>query len=185
MSPSLSCPTRDHLERFIERSPMEVRPLRGKGVEIRVRRQALRDDRERTLFSAGTARESAASFLERYTESLAALPPVTEQALPTFFRSVRRNAICGLRSCPRRAPCARPQAAREGTRQGCSRRPAPGHSTSCPWSSEPEVASRRFFARGGHGASGTYQAAVFPALMPYFASSQASSTACRAAKEEA
>jgi hypothetical protein len=71
---------KEHLERFIERSSMETRPLRGKGVEIHARRGGSRQGRMTSLFSAGPASESAASFLRRYALGLAALPPVTGQA---------------------------------------------------------------------------------------------------------
>jgi len=71
---------KEHLERFIERSSMEIRPLRGKGVEIHTRRVGPRPARMANLFSAGPASESAASFLRRYAEGLSALPPVAGQA---------------------------------------------------------------------------------------------------------
>jgi hypothetical protein len=73
---------KQHLERFIERSPMEVRPLRGMGVEISLPPPGRRRGRGRSLFSAGTASESAASFLARYAADLAALPPVRGHAVP-------------------------------------------------------------------------------------------------------
>jgi hypothetical protein len=67
---------KQHLERFIEDSAMEVRPLRGMGVEIKVPDGRRKRERGRALFSAGMASESAASFLSRYAAGLAALPHV-------------------------------------------------------------------------------------------------------------
>jgi hypothetical protein len=68
----------EHLKRFIERSPMDVTPLRGKGVAIATRTGkatgAARREGERILFAAGRASESASSFLGRYAKGLAALP---------------------------------------------------------------------------------------------------------------
>lgn len=71
---------KEHLERFIERSAMEILPRRGKGVEIRAKRAGARPSRETALFSAGSATEGAAAFLKRYAKGLASLPPVTGQA---------------------------------------------------------------------------------------------------------
>jgi hypothetical protein len=78
---------REHLERFIALSPMEVRPLRGKGVEIRGVGKKKRRQRDMSMFSAGTAAESAASFLSRYAEDLLALPEPREPAA-SYIRSL-------------------------------------------------------------------------------------------------
>jgi hypothetical protein len=79
---------REHLERFIERSAMEIRPLRGKGVEIRATSPAAKGPRRtRQLFSAGPASESAASFLAHYAAGLAALPCPREPAA-SYLRSL-------------------------------------------------------------------------------------------------
>ena len=59
---------------------MTIRPLRGKGVAIRVAAGQKQRTRERALFSAGVASESAASFLERYAAGIAALPAPREPA---------------------------------------------------------------------------------------------------------
>jgi hypothetical protein len=54
---------------------MDIRPQRGKGVEIRVAQGPRpRTRRERGLFTAGRATESATAFLRRYAAGLEALP---------------------------------------------------------------------------------------------------------------
>ncbi len=78
---------REHLERFIERSPMDVIPLRGKGVEITVRKKNKRPKRGLGLFAAGKASESAASFLRRYTREVEALPAPKEN-VTAYLRSL-------------------------------------------------------------------------------------------------
>jgi hypothetical protein len=66
---------REHLERFAARSPMEIVPLPGKGVKIRVPlTHKNRDQKLRRVFSAGSAPCSASDFLTRYAKSLRALP---------------------------------------------------------------------------------------------------------------
>jgi hypothetical protein len=78
---------REHLERFAATSPMEIVPLRGKGVEIRILRggpagspSAMRS-RERRIFAAGNAACPAADFLARYAADLAALPAPRDPAV--------------------------------------------------------------------------------------------------------
>ncbi len=71
---------KEHLERLIEASPMEIRPFRGKGVEIRTASAKRARPRERSLFASGTAREGAQEFLERYAAGLKALPMPKEPA---------------------------------------------------------------------------------------------------------
>jgi hypothetical protein len=71
---------KEHLERLIEASPMEIIPLRGKGVEIRMAQARKSRPRERSLFASGPAREGASVFLKRYSAGLAALPPPKEPA---------------------------------------------------------------------------------------------------------
>jgi hypothetical protein len=75
---------REHLERFAASSPMDIIPLRGKGVEIRVARpadSAAKRARERRIFAAGSAPCPASDFLGRYAEALGALPPPRDPAI--------------------------------------------------------------------------------------------------------
>jgi hypothetical protein len=72
---------REHLERFAAASPLDIEPLRGKGVEIRVPRdRPARSRRDRPLFAAGPAQGSAEAFLRGYVRALRALPAPTEPA---------------------------------------------------------------------------------------------------------
>ncbi|MBL8965494.1 MAG: DUF115 domain-containing protein, partial [Spirochaetaceae bacterium] len=71
---------REHLERFAAASNLDVRPLRGRGVEIRIPPKTGRGPRRRELFAAGPATTSAAGFLEDYAKELAALPAPREPA---------------------------------------------------------------------------------------------------------
>ena len=67
---------REHLERFAARSPMEIVPLAGKGVEIRTPRgMPRRETKLRRVFAAGSAPCPAAEFLARYAKSSASPPP--------------------------------------------------------------------------------------------------------------
>jgi hypothetical protein len=73
---------KEHLERFAAASGMEIVPLRGMGVEIRIPRgRALRRADPR-IFAAGRARCTAAEFLEGYLGDLRALPPPRDPAVP-------------------------------------------------------------------------------------------------------
>jgi hypothetical protein len=79
---------REHLERFAASSPMEIVPMRGKGVEIRVSRgqgagpaSVARRPRERRIFAAGNAACSAADFLGKYSRDLAGLPAPRDPAI--------------------------------------------------------------------------------------------------------
>lgn len=69
-----------HLEAFASRSPMEVRPLPGRGVEIRVEAREARRRGASPLFAAGSPRLGAEAFLRDYARLLAALPPPREPA---------------------------------------------------------------------------------------------------------
>lgn len=71
---------KEHLERLIEASPMEIRPFRGKGVEIRTAQAKKARPRERSLFASGPARVGAREFLSSYASGLKALPPPREPA---------------------------------------------------------------------------------------------------------
>ena len=84
---------REHFERFAAGCAMEIRPLEGKGVHIKTptgkteRGGAAARFGSRPLFSAGPAKESAASFLKGYAASLAALPRPREPAA-VYLRSL-------------------------------------------------------------------------------------------------
>jgi hypothetical protein len=90
---------REHFERFAAGCKMEIRPLKGKGVLIKTPPARPRPAggeaigggaarfAPRSLFSAGPARESAASFLKGYAASLAALPEPREPAA-VYLRSL-------------------------------------------------------------------------------------------------
>jgi len=91
---------REHLERFAASSPMEIVPLRGKGVEIRASRAAdaesaaaARRKRERRIFAAGSASCPAADFLADYARDLAALPRPRDPAIRylTTLKSEERD----------------------------------------------------------------------------------------------
>jgi len=74
---------REHFERFAASCQMEIRPLRGKGVAIKVPERGRSGQgaaRVRSIFAAGPAAESAESFLHRYAAALAALPPPRDPA---------------------------------------------------------------------------------------------------------
>jgi hypothetical protein len=77
---------REHLERFAAASDMEIIPLRGKGVELRIGRKTEMRRRERRLFAAGPAKGDAASFLEAYVEAVSALPAPSDPALTYLGR---------------------------------------------------------------------------------------------------
>jgi hypothetical protein len=73
---------REHLESFAERSPMEIVPLLGKGVNIRAPvGPRNRDQKLRRVFAAGSAPCPAAEFLTRYAKALRALPRPTDPAI--------------------------------------------------------------------------------------------------------
>ena len=73
---------REHLERFAARSPMEIRPLPGKGVLIKTPGERHRQEsRMRRVFSAGSAPCPASEFLARYANELRALPPPRDPAI--------------------------------------------------------------------------------------------------------
>lgn len=67
---------REHLERFAAASPMEIRPLAGKGVLIRTPGEGQKKlvAPPRRVFAAGSASCPASEFLARYAHDLAALP---------------------------------------------------------------------------------------------------------------
>jgi hypothetical protein len=75
---------KEHLERFAAESEMEIAPIRGRGVEIRVPAARARRARERRLFTAGPASCGAGEFLERYIGDLRSLPPPRDPAVPYF-----------------------------------------------------------------------------------------------------
>ena len=65
-----------------ERSPMEIVPLLGKGVNIRAPvGQRNRDQKLRRVFAAGSAPCPAAEFLARYAKALRALPRPSDPAI--------------------------------------------------------------------------------------------------------
>jgi hypothetical protein len=79
---------REHMERFAASSPMEIIPLRDKGVEIRVLRAEeagsdapARRKRDRRIFAAGNASCPASEFLGRYAKALRALPRPRDPAI--------------------------------------------------------------------------------------------------------
>ncbi len=78
---------REHLERFALHSALEVRPLRGRGVELRIPAGRARRPRERTVFAPGPAAMSAEAFLERYAAELRALPSPAEP-LSAYLRAL-------------------------------------------------------------------------------------------------
>ncbi len=77
---------REHLERFAAASDMEILPLRGKGVELRISKKTEVRRRERRLFAAGPAKGDAASFLEGYIAAVRALPAPSDPSLPYLGR---------------------------------------------------------------------------------------------------
>jgi len=79
-----------HLERFAAESGMEIVPLPGKGVEIRVPRGGTRRRAERRVFAAGPARCDAAEFLSAYAADLRALPAPRDPAVP-YLASLNRE----------------------------------------------------------------------------------------------
>lgn len=81
---------KEHLERFAAASPMEIVPMRGKGVEIHVPARAAHVRRERRMFAAGPARCGAAEFLVGYMDSLKALPPPRDPAV-SYLASLGRE----------------------------------------------------------------------------------------------
>ncbi|HET7839049.1 MAG TPA: hypothetical protein VFL04_04775, partial [Rectinemataceae bacterium] len=72
---------REHLERFAAASDMEILPLRGKGVELRIGRKGRPRAREPGLFAAGPAKGKAEAFLEGYVRSVRALPSPSDPSL--------------------------------------------------------------------------------------------------------
>jgi len=73
---------RSHLERFAERSPMEIVALAGKGVKIKTpSKPKNRNIKLRRVFAAGSAPCPAAEFLSRYAKDLRALPPPRDPAI--------------------------------------------------------------------------------------------------------
>ncbi len=80
---------REHFERFAASCAMEIEPLRGKGVIIKVPPKAKTASTHKaaaervhlsSMFAAGPAAESAESFLKRYAAALAALPEPRDPA---------------------------------------------------------------------------------------------------------
>ncbi len=85
---------RQHLERFASASPMDIVPIRGRGVEIRVSSRDGREEasrrRERRIFAAGAAPCPASEFLSGYARDLAALDPPSNPAVH-YLSSLNRG----------------------------------------------------------------------------------------------